>query len=142
MTMNRWQFSLRALLVFMTVVAAVTAFAANHPEIALLIAFGEAWVMFESGALVNLVVYLSEPQVFARHPLLASVVWFAAGMISFAVSGSFVWVLIHGKRSGPFLLQLTMALVFAGFSSYCAWLLWKSFKRPVADDPAKPADKQ
>ncbi|MEX2092140.1 MAG: hypothetical protein WD971_05655 [Pirellulales bacterium] len=137
---NRWQFSLRALLILTALVAAVTALAASHPGVALLIVLGTTYVLFESGAIVEIVVYLAKPHVFARHPLLATVVWIVVGLISFAISSCFVWMLLHSKEVGSILGLLLAAILCGGFGSYCGWLLWKSFKMPVGTPPTETVD--
>jgi hypothetical protein len=65
-----WRFSIGGLLVFMTLVAIVVAFVANYPAVALLIIFGGLYVLFESGAIVQLIQALSKPSVYLRHPFL------------------------------------------------------------------------
>ena len=118
-------------MILMAVVAAVTAFVAKFPGVTLLILFGTAYVLIESGAIVEIVEYLAKPHVYARYPILATVVWIGVGLISFAISGCFVWLLFHAKDLVTFLLQLLIAVVSGAFGTGCGWLLWNSFKSPT-----------
>jgi hypothetical protein len=142
MTGSRWQFSLRALLILTAVVAAVTAFAANYPSIALMIVFGTGWLLFESGAIFDLVLHLSEPRVFARHAILATVMLSVTGLLSLAICGCFVWLLFRQREVVPFLLQLMMAVIFGGLGGYCAWQLWKLIHLSANADDSESTDEQ
>jgi hypothetical protein len=83
---TRWQFSLRALLVFATAVAAIAAFVANYPIAALIIVGCAAWIFVESGSIVDAVITFSDPKGYARHPFVALTTGLAGGLISGAIS--------------------------------------------------------
>ena len=137
---RRWQFSLRAVLILMTVVAAVVAFAATRPVLALTIAVCTAGTLFLIGATFFLVAYLTKIDVFAQRPHLAAIAWLVAGLMSVAVSSRLAWVQFHPKYFGTYLPQLSAAIAFGGFSGFCFWLLWKSFQLPTVSDPDGSAE--
>jgi hypothetical protein len=129
-TKTRWQFSLRAVMILTALVAIIVAFAANYPGLALAILCGTVWVLFESGAIGQIVCALSEPKVYVRHPILATVTWFLTGTFCLAATGVFLWAAFSPKSSAPFWAPLIPALLFGGFGSYCIYLLWNSLRNP------------
>ena len=143
MTTPRWQFSLLALLVLMAVTAMVVAFSANYPMIALVIAGGTAWVLFESGVIVHIVIELSKPSAYARHPFLAAAIGIVTGAISLTLGGFLIWRAIQineGLLSKMAIaLFATFLLVFACF---CMRLVWLCFKGPDEKDNAQTTSEQ
>ena len=136
--MNRWQFSLRASLIVMTLVAIVVAFVAEYQQVALLIACIAVWALFESGAIVEIVLAPEKPDVFERHAILATVTWLVTGLFSLAFSGLFWWAALSPRSTAPFWLPLIPAIPLSGFGVYCLGLIWSSVRRPkVTDDSTK-----
>jgi hypothetical protein len=141
--MNRWQFSLRALIVFMTLTAIVVAFVAQYHQIALLIACAAAWALFESGAIVDIVLALSKPDVFDRHAILATATWLVTGIFSLALSGLFWWAVLSPRSAAPFWLPLIPAVLAGGFGVFCFGLIWTSVQRHSAmDAPTRTEERQ
>jgi hypothetical protein len=135
MTTPRWQFSLRALLVLTALVAVVAAIVANYPWIALLIAGGTLWMMFETGMIFNIVAALSEPAAYARHPFLAAITGSVAGIVSFAIGGFFIWLAIANNSSFRKLMgPLLFAAISVGFGVFCFRLVWLAFKGSSESD--------
>jgi hypothetical protein len=130
-TLNRWQFSLRALLVVMTLTAIAVAFIAKYHQLALLMALGAAWASFESGLIVEVVLALSKPEVFDRHAILATSVLLATGIFSLAVSALFWWAALSPRSNAPFWLPLIPALLSGAFGITCLGLIWTSIRRPA-----------
>jgi hypothetical protein len=128
--MTRWQFSLRALLILMTLAAVGVYFVAKYPTVTLLVACAIAWALFESGMIFHIVDALSRPAVYDRHPFLATFTWVITGIVSIAVSGVFWWSVFDSEA--PFWLPLIPAVPLAIFGVYCFGLTWTSFKRPLA----------
>jgi hypothetical protein len=148
--MTRWQFSLRALWILMTLASVAIFFVAKYPTIALLSGFAIAWALFESGMIVHIVDALSRPAVYDRHPILATFTWVITGIVSIAVSGLFWWTVFDNQGGAPIWLPLIPAIALAGFGTYCFCLTWISFKQPLpaqgisyggAADGTLPADK-
>jgi hypothetical protein len=134
--MTRWQFSLRAILILMTLASVGVFFVAKYPTIALLGACAIAWALFESGAIFQIVDALSKPAVYDRHPFLATTTWVLTGVISTAASGLFWWSVFASEA--PFWLPMIPALALALFGVYCFGLTWTSFKRPLAAETNLP----
>jgi hypothetical protein len=134
--MTRWQFSLRALLILMTLASLGFFFVAKYPTIALLSACAIAWALFESGMIFHIVDALSKPAVYDRHPFLATFTWVITGIVSIAVSGLFWWSVFDSEA--PFWLPLIPAVALAIFGIYCFGLTWMSFKRPMAAETNVP----
>jgi hypothetical protein len=128
--MTRWQFSVRALLILMTLASVAIFFVAKYPTIALLTGCAIAWALFESGMIVHIVTALSKPTVYERHPILATSTWLLTGVFSIAVSGLFWWSVFDSEA--PFWLPLIPAVALALFAVYCFGLTWTSFKQPLA----------
>jgi hypothetical protein len=149
--MTRWQFSLRSLLILMTVVSVAVFFVAKYPTIALLSGCAIAWALFESGMIVQIVNALSKPTMYERHPILATSTWLFTGTFSIAASGLFLWSVFDSRREAPFWLPLIPAIALAGFGMCCFCLIWDSFKQPMsakgsahggAADGTPPVDKE
>jgi hypothetical protein len=130
--MNRWQFSLRTFLIFMTLTVIVVAFVAQYHQVALLIACCAAYASFESGLIVEVVVALSKPDVFERHAILATAVWLITGIFSLALSGLFWWAVLSPRSTAPFWLPLIPAVLTGSFGIFCLGLIWTSIRRPMA----------
>jgi hypothetical protein len=137
----RWQFSVRGLLILMTLVSAVVAFAANYHLIALLIGLGTVWILFESGAIADIVLTLSQPTMYARHPFLAVAIGLVAGPFSFTISGLF-WRLFSREDGYLALLSFFAALLFAAFGVLCFRLIWLAFKGPAPTEPTQTTDQR
>jgi hypothetical protein len=133
-SLSRWQFSLRALLIVMTLMAIVVAFVAKYQQTALLIACMAVWVLFESGAIVEIVLALEKPKVFERHAILATVTLLLTGVFSLAISGLFWWAALSPRSNAPFWLPLIPAIPLSGFGLYCLVVLWNSIRRPNSTD--------
>jgi hypothetical protein len=134
--MTRWQFSLRSMLILMTLAALAVPLVAKYPTTTLLVAAAITWAMFESGAIFQIVDAFSKPAVYDRHPFLATFTWVITGIISIAASGLFWWAVVNGEA--PFWLPLIPAVAFAIFGIYCLGLTWTSFKRPLAAETNLP----
>ena len=133
---NLWQFSLRSLFVVTAIVAAVTAFVANYPIVALLIVFAMFYVLLESGA----VFIFSEPKMHRRFPRLAAVVWLFVGFVSVVFSGRLFWLQFTTLDAYSRVLSLFYALLFVGLGFYCIWLFWKSVRKPLDPDLPNSTD--
>jgi hypothetical protein len=136
--MTRWQFSLRALWILMTLASLAIFFVAKYPTIALLSACAIAWALFESGMIVHIVTALSKPAVYERHPILATSTWVLTGAVSIAVSGLFWWTVFDNKAGAPIWLPLIPAIALAGFGIHCFCLTWASFKQPLSAQAISP----
>jgi hypothetical protein len=134
--MTRWQFSVRALLILTTLVAAVAAFTANYPLVAMLLGLGTLWVLFESGAIADIVLTLSKPAMYERHPYLAVAIGLVAGAFSFAICGVF-WQLFRGENGYFAWISFFAAMFVALFGVLCFRLIWLPFKGPAATETHK-----
>ena len=109
-------------MVFMTIVAAIVAFIANYPFIALTILAGTVWVM--SGPIVDAVIALEKPRVYVRYPILAIFTWFLVGTLSLTISGILWWGIVHANAAMEFWSAMIFALLFSGFAIHFYRLLW------------------
>jgi hypothetical protein len=116
MKRNIWQFSIGGLLVFTTLLAFVVAFVANYPTVAFLIMFGGLWVLFESGAIVQLIQVLSEPSVYLRHPFIAAGVSLVTGLPCLVFSAACFFVVADPNSSK---LALIPAVLFGVLGVSC-----------------------
>jgi hypothetical protein len=139
--MTRWQFSVRTLLVVTTLAAAVAAFAANYPLVAMLLGLGTLWVLFESGAIADIVLTLSKPTMYARHPFLAVAIGLVAGAFSFAICG-FFWQLFSREEGYFAWISFFAAMLFAAFGVLCLRLIWLAFKGPAVTENTQAADQR
>jgi hypothetical protein len=130
--MTRWQFSLRALWILMTLASVAIFFVAKYPTIALLSGLAIGWALFESGMIVHIVTALSKPAVYERHPILATSTWLVTGVFSIAASGLFWWTVVDNRAGAPIWLPLIPAVALAGFGIHCFCLTWASFKQPLS----------
>lgn len=85
-----WRFSIGGLLKFMTLMVIVVAFLANYPGVAFLIS--GLYVLFESGAVVQIIHALSKPSVYLRHPFITVGVSLLTGLqcLAFSVACFFI----------------------------------------------------
>ncbi len=118
-----WRFSLLGLFVFVTLVAAVVAFAANYPTLAVLITIGTAWVLLESGIMFH----ISKPSVFLRHPFLVAGASLFTGFASFALSASACITLWRSPAENW--LALIPILLFGVLGVFCLRPIWLLIKR-------------
>ncbi|MCI0335362.1 MAG: hypothetical protein L0228_19310 [Planctomycetes bacterium] len=123
MKKNIWRFSLLGLLMFVTLVAVVVAFAANYPWLALLITVGTAWGLLESG----IVFQLSKPSVYLRHPFLVAGASLFTGFASFALSGNACITLWRSPAENW--LALIPILLFGALGVFCLRPMWLLVKR-------------
>jgi hypothetical protein len=94
-----WRFSIGGLLVFMTLIAIVVAFVANYTAVAVLIIFGGLYVLFESGAIAQLIQYLSKPSVYLRHPFISTGVSLLTGIPCLAFSAACFFIVASPNSS-------------------------------------------
>src|SRR5262245_268246 len=141
-SLSRWQFSLRALLIVMTLAAIVVAFVAKYQQVALLLTCMVVWALFESGAIFEIVLALAKPDVFERHAILATATWLLTGTLSLVLGGLFWWAALSPRSNAPFFLPLIPAVPLSCFGVYCFWLIWSSIRGSnVTSDSGKSDDR-
>jgi hypothetical protein len=134
MSKTRWQFSLRAILILTAILSVIVAFTSNYPGIALIILCGTIYVLFESGAIVSIILGFSQPATYAKHPIFATFTWLITGLFCLALSGMFWWSALSPKSQAPFWAPLIPALGSAAFGGYCLYLLYRSIRHPPSAD--------
>lgn len=129
MTKSIWQYSLRALLAFVTLTAAVVAIFANYPLVALIVLFLTGSVLFGSGMIIDVIRIVSSRTVYTKHPYLAAGTSLLTSVFSFTVFGFFCLLWWHNNDERW--LALTPAVIFAALGVFCLRPLWRLLTRSI-----------
>ena len=113
MTMNRWQFSLRRAFVWMTLIAAFTAFVANFPRVAL-VCFSFSLIFFASRGI---------PLLLERAPGIFRPVLVFQGSLLLAGAAYVVLVLARPEEYREFGFWMFLVLII-GMSLCSLWVAW------------------
>src|SRR6478609_1015692 len=94
MKSTRWQFSLRALLIFLTIASFAIAIFANYPALVLAGGVAVIWFLLESGILFDVILAPFGPLI-ERIPYRATTMAVFAGITSIAFGAFFIFVALY-----------------------------------------------